>query len=92
MNTSALVHDPRQQQFSLQVQGATCVVNYQMRGDTMYLVHSEVPVALRGQGAGRELVEKTFEHLEAQGIKAVAVCSYIRAVAQRSPKWSRIIG
>ena len=92
MNPSELIHLPDQQQFRLKVQGETCFVNYRMNNNLMYLTHSEVPHALRGQGAGKELVEKTFEFIEAHDIKAVAVCSYIRAVAMRSPKWSQIIG
>ena len=57
----------------------------------MYLVHSEVPYNLRGQGIGKILVEKTFEKLTEEGYKAVAVCSYIQAVAKQSKKWNTII-
>ncbi|WP_290682533.1 GNAT family N-acetyltransferase [Kordia sp.] len=57
----------------------------------MYLVHSEVPYNLRGQGIGKVLVEKTFEKLTDEGYKAIAICSYVKAVAKRSEKWKTII-
>jgi predicted GNAT family acetyltransferase len=66
-------------------------VTYQLRNDKMYLVHSEVPYNLRGQGIGKVLVEKTFEKLTNEGYKAVAMCSYIKTVAKRSEKWQNII-
>lgn len=50
-----------------------------------------MPYNLRGQGIGKVLVEKTFEQLTKEGYKAVAVCTYIKAVARRSDKWSKII-
>jgi hypothetical protein len=37
------------------------------------------------------VVEKTFEQLTKGGYKAVAVCSYIKAVAKRSEHWKTII-
>jgi len=37
------------------------------------------------------LVNKTFEQLTHEGYKAVAVCSYIKAIVSRSEKWNKII-
>ncbi len=67
-------------------------IHYSLKDDKMYLTHSEVPHHLRGQGIGKLLVEKTFTYIEAHKIEAVAVCSYIRAVKNRSEKWRKIIG
>ena len=73
------------------VNGQTAYVDYRMRDGRMHLIHSEVPYALRGQGIGKVLVEKTFDYIENQNIEAVAVCSFIDAVAKRSSKWQEII-
>jgi len=40
---------------------------------------------------GKVLVEKTFEKLTEEGYTAVAICSYVKAVASRSEKWKHII-
>ena len=73
------------------INGEIAKVEYQLRDDKMYLTYSEIPLKLRGKGYGKELVEGTFEQLTKEGYKAVAVCSYIKAVARRSEKWNSII-
>jgi len=84
-------HDKQQQQFTLDINGELAKVDYKIKENKMYLVHSEVPYNLRGQGIGKVLVEKTFEQLTKEGYKAAAICSYVKAVASRSDKWKDII-
>ncbi len=86
-----IVHDKENSRFTLDVNGELAKVDYTLRDGKMYLNHSEVPFNLRGQGIGKVLVEKTFEQLTNEGYKAVAVCSYIRAIAKRSDHWNTII-
>jgi len=86
-----IVHNKENQCFTLDINGELAKIDYTFRNDKMYLNHSEVPYNLRGQGIGKVLVEKTFEQLTKEDYKAVAVCSYIRAIARRSEKWSTII-
>lgn len=86
-----LVHDQDQHRFVMDINGEQAVVEYQVKNDALYLIHSEVPYALRGRGIGKVLVEKTFEKLTEEGYKAVAICSYIKAVAMRSEQWKQII-
>jgi len=87
-----ILHDKEKQRFTLDVNGELAKVEYQIKDEKMYLVHSEVPYNLRGQGIGKVLVEKTFEKLTEEGYEGVAVCSFIKAVKNRSPHWKEIIG
>ncbi len=86
-----IVHDKENQRFTLDINGELAKIDYEMRDGKMYLVHSEVPYNLRGQGIGKVLVEKTFEKLTEEKYKAVAVCSYIKAIKNRSDYWNGII-
>lgn len=86
-----ILHDKEHQRFTLDINGEMARVDYALRDNLMYLNHSEVPYNLRGQGIGKILVEKTFEKLTEEGYKAVAVCSYIQAVKNRSDRWKNII-
>ena len=87
-----IIHDIENQQFTLNINGEIAKVEYTLRDNIMFLVHSEVPYNLRGQGIGMVLVEKTFEQLTKEGYKAVAVCSFINVIARRNKKWNSIIG
>ena len=92
MSEREIIHDRENQQFILELENdLVAKVTYSLEGKTMRLTYSEVPPVLRGQGVGKELVEKTFEKLTEEGFEAIAICGYIRVTAQRSPKWSEII-
>lgn len=86
-----IIHDKKNRRFTLDINGELAKVEYQLRGDKMYLIHSEVPIQMRGQGIGKVLVEKTFEKLIEEKFIAVAVCSYVKTAAKRSRKWNSII-
>jgi predicted GNAT family acetyltransferase/glutaredoxin len=85
------VHDKENTRFIIDINGELAKVEYTLRDGKMYLVHSEVPYNLRGQGIGKVLVEKTFEKLTEENYTAVAVCSYIKLVKNRSDYWNGII-
>lgn len=84
-------HEKENSRFTIDINGEIAKIDYRLRDGKMYLEHSEVPRNLRGQGIGKVLVEKTFEKLTEENYKAVAVCSYIRAVKNRSEHWKSII-
>lgn len=87
-----IIHDEANKEFILSLgNDLKAIVSYTLEGRHMRLIYSEVPTSLRGQGVGKELVEKTFQKLTDEGFEATAVCSYIRVIAMRSPKWSEII-
>lgn len=91
MTISEIKHHPDRQQFTLEVDGKIAKIDYTKLNDKLYLNHSEVPYELRGKGVGKVLVEKAFEYIEEHGMRAIAICSFIKIVAQHSPKWNSII-
>ncbi|MCM5664174.1 GNAT family N-acetyltransferase [Galbibacter mesophilus] len=87
-----LLHNKFENQFELQLENnQKAIITYRKNGNHLSLLHSEVPMSLRGQGIGKELVEKTFQTIEKEGYTATAHCSYVRTVAKRSDYWSKII-
>lgn len=87
-----LIHDIDNQRFTLNINGEIAKVEYTLKDGQMFLDHSEVPYNLRGQGIGKVLVEKSFEQLTNEKFRAIAVCSYVKAIAKRNEKWKLIIG
>lgn len=86
-----IMHDKKNQRFTMEINGELAKVDYTIKDGKMYLNHSEVPYNLSGQGIGKVLVEKTFEKLTEENYAAVAVCSYIKAIKNRSEYWNGII-
>jgi len=80
-----IIRDEANQQFQYPIKDTNdiAVIDYRMRDDTMYLVHSEVPLKYRGQGIGRKLVVATKNYLDAHQIHAIPTCGYIRHVMSR---------
>ncbi|ABD53920.1 GNAT family N-acetyltransferase [Jannaschia sp. CCS1] len=52
--------------------------------------HTGVPDALRGSGAGRELVERLVADARAEGVTIIALCPFVRAQASRHPEWADV--
>ncbi len=90
MNISEIKHIPEQQRFEMEVEDRIAKVTYTKENDILYLVHSEVPYQLRGQGIGKILVEKTFQYMEENDLKGEAICSYIKKVARTNEKWTEL--
>ena len=81
----AVVPHPERSRFELIVDGMLCRADYRMDGDTMWVVHTEVPPALEGRGLAARIVADVFAHARAAGLRVVPACSYVRAWAHRHP-------
>lgn len=57
----------------------------------IYLTHTEVPLALEGQGIGTQLVEKTLKNIEEQGFRLVPLCPFVAGYIKKHPEWKSII-
>ena len=82
-----IAHNKTAKKFAFTINGEEARVDYVLKEGTMYLVHSEVAYHMRGKGIGKEMVLQTFEKLTEEGFEAIAVCSYIKMIAQRSEQW-----
>jgi len=77
--------------FELEVEGQISSVNFDIEGDKIYLAHAHVPASQRNRGIASVLTEKVLQQVEADGLKAVLMCSYIQAYVHKHPEWKRII-
>ena len=91
MNSLEIKHLPEKKRFEMEVEGQIATVSYSLEDETLYLIHSEIPAALRGRGMGKILVEATFEYMKEYDLKGVPICSFIRKVAREGNKWNENI-
>ena len=83
---SDITHNAAAQRFEAVVDGLLCRCDYRMHGDTMMLVHTEVPPQLEGRGIASHLVRAAFDHAKANGWDVLPVCSYVQTWARRHPE------
>ena len=85
------IHNKVAQRFELVLdQENTAFISYQIKESKLYLDHTYVPDAFSGKGIAKLLAEKTFAFIQDEGFKAVAICSYLVALVQKSPQWNFI--
>src|SRR2546421_9805110 len=77
MSQSA-IDDSAGEQFAVSMDGTTARLEYKLRGDRLYLLHTEVPEAFRGQGVGARLVEAAVAKARAEHLMIVPRCPYAR--------------
>jgi hypothetical protein len=81
-----VTHDPEQQRFEALVDGHACVATYRRKGDVVTFTHTGVPRELQGRGIAAELVRQALDWAQAEGLKVVPACSYVRVYMQRHPE------
>lgn len=74
------------QRFELEQDGGVATLAYERRPGSIVLVHTEVPLALRGHGIGEALVNGALALARAEGLSVVAVCPFVRAYLKRHPR------
>ena len=84
--TLAIKHNPAAQRFESIVDGMLCRSDYRMHGDTMMLVHTEVPPQLERRGFASMLVRAAFDYAKQNELDVLPVCSFVSAWVRRHPE------
>jgi predicted GNAT family acetyltransferase len=64
------------------------LMDFVERGDTAYLVHTEIAPELRGQGRGDILVGRALDDLRARGAHYVGTCWFVEDFVARHPEYA----
>jgi predicted GNAT family acetyltransferase len=86
-----LINNEAIHNFELIVDGNRAFIDYKLKSDKIYLIHTEVPVEMEGNGVAAALVEKAFNYIEEHHLKIVPLCAYIIAYLKRHPEWKRLL-
>jgi predicted GNAT family acetyltransferase len=84
-------HDGSNRRFETVVEGVPCVLEYQLRGNTMRIVHTSVPPAVGGRGIASQLVRAAFDAARRQGWRVEPACSYAEVWAGRHPEYADVL-
>ncbi|MCJ8210997.1 N-acetyltransferase [Mucilaginibacter sp. RS28] len=86
-----LINNEAIHNFELVVDGHRAFIDYRTKDNRIYLVHTEVPVELKGRGVGDAIVLKAFHYIEERGLKMVPLCKFVQLYLQRHPEWNRLV-
>jgi predicted GNAT family acetyltransferase len=86
-----LINNEAIHNFEFIVDGHRAFIDYKQHGDKVFLIHTEVPVELEGKGVASAMVEKIFKYLEANSLKIVPYCPYIKVFLKKHPEWERLL-
>lgn len=86
------IHDiAAKHRFEATVDGETALLAYRLDGDTIHLVHTEVPASLAGRGLGGELARAALVSARARALKVVPTCPFVRAYIARHPEFADLV-
>lgn len=71
--------------FELTVDGQTAFLVYERTSDTLTIVHTEVPMELRGRHLGERLVDFAMDFARREGLQTSVVCPFARSYLRRHP-------
>ena len=84
-------HGATKGRYTLTRDGAEAELTWSILSPTHIIAdHTGVPDALRGTGAGLELVERLVADARAEGVKITALCPFVRAQARKHPDWADV--
>jgi predicted GNAT family acetyltransferase len=86
MSEPLVEHDAARGRFHTVVDGLAGVCDYRLAGGVMQIVHTEVDPALQGRGVAAALVAAALAHAQAEGLRVLPLCSYVRSYMRRHPQ------
>jgi uncharacterized protein len=84
-DTPQVIDDQADSRFALAADGQPAELIYRRNGDRLVLVHTSVPPAMEGRGAGAQLVRAAVEKAAADGLTIVPLCPFADGWLKRHP-------
>ncbi len=78
-------HDSRAHRLSVELEGQTAQLDYELDGKVMSITHTRVPSPIGGRGVAAELMRSALELAAANGWTVKPVCSYAAAYMSKHP-------
>lgn len=71
--------------------GQTVFADYAVDGNVMRINYVEAPVALRGTGAARRLMQGLMDIVRERGLKVIPICGYAAVWIRRHPQYHDLL-
>ena len=78
-------------QLELEIDGSIAFIEYKLFRDTLFLIHTEVPSALKGKGAAGAPVQKALQYAKNNNYRIVPICPFVRSFLEKHKEWNDIV-
>ena len=87
-----VTHNKNASKFSTINEGKESVLDYVMvDSKTINMIHTYVPVELRGRQIAASLVKAGLEFAEENNLKVIPTCSYVRTYINRNDNYKKLL-
>jgi len=81
-----IVHNQAAHRFEVALAAGLGHTDYRRVGNTLHMVHTEVPVPGENPGVAAKLVAAALDYARANGLRIVPMCAYVRAYMRKRPE------
>ncbi|WP_424631281.1 GNAT family N-acetyltransferase [Bradyrhizobium sp. SYSU BS000235] len=89
--TEAVQNNTAKHRYELEVDGHIAASYYQLSGNIITFIHTEVPKELEGKGIGSRLVKGALDQVRADGLKVVAQCPFVKGYIGKHPEYADLL-
>ena len=82
---------PDRNRFETRVDGIAAEVEYRVEGDTLRLIHTNVPEELEGRGVGSRLARFALEEARRRRLRVWPDCPFVAAYIRRHPEYLDLV-
>ena len=85
------IHNTTDDEYELHIGDQVARIQYELRGNKIILIHTEVPEALQGKGLASQLMEKALTDIEQDGLKVIPTCAFAADYFKKHPGWKHLL-
>jgi predicted GNAT family acetyltransferase len=86
-----VVNNRAQHRYELAVDGHIAATYYEISGEIITIVHTEVPPELGGKGIGSKLIKGALDQVRTDGLKVIAQCPFVKAYIEKHPEYADLL-
>jgi len=64
---------------------------YEIAGNVITFIHTEVPPELGGKGVGSKLIKGALDQVRAEGFKVIAQCEFVKAYIAKHADYADLL-
>jgi uncharacterized protein len=86
-----VTHNEQEHRFESEAGGSLAVLEYEIRGELIYMTHTEVPSEEQGQGVAVALAKAALEFAKKANLQVVPACRFVQSYLKRHREFLDIV-